>query len=328
MATVFAVPDVLERFRVGAGDGAEELARRAVSLDVAVGAYLRATERAYAAPCEAAPAAVRAFADALGGLGGWVGRIGAAFLGAVLFRGRRVATLEGLLAGLPPGLRLDAPLPVAGALVAAEVIASGAHPRDLRAVAELFGTATPTGAALALAADGPAGRSIGRYLDWGAAAARGAAQAEARWRSEPDRPLPSRLARAGVDGALNTAGAYAGSAAVAAAGLAACGPGGPAASAACAAAGARAGGIVGGELAEVVSDLVLGPEPVVVPRLAEAQASAALVDATTDRARAEADRRAEFVLERPWLWDDEYADAPQVAHPAPVDAPTTRHGPR
>src|SRR5690606_36246509 len=71
MATVFAVPDVLERFRVGAGDGAEELARRAVSLDVAVGAYLRATERAYAAPCEAAPAAVRAFADALGGLGGW-----------------------------------------------------------------------------------------------------------------------------------------------------------------------------------------------------------------------------------------------------------------
>ena len=315
--TVFARPAVLDRFRTSCTDVAEDLLRRASALEAATGAYLRATELAYEARTRGAVPTVGAYAHALHNLGGWVGRVGDAFDDAALIDGRRFTTFERLVDDLPLAFRLAGGPHAAGALVAANAVAEGAHLRDLRAMAGLFGGVSTVAAQVVDVAEGPAGRSISRYLDWGAAMARGATESEARWRSEADRELPSRVGRAVLDGAIATAGAYGGSAAGIAIGGSACASLGPPVQAVCAASGARAGNAVGGALAEIVSDVILGPEPAppIMPRDGSAIVEAR-IEATAAQVTESAIARADFVLERPWLWDDEFADAPHV--PAPV----------
>jgi hypothetical protein len=328
--TVFARPDRLQHFRLASAEAADDLARRASALDSAVGAYLRATERAYEAPCASAPQAVDAYAGALRGLGAWVGRVGDAFDDVGVFGGRRFISMDRLTARLPIGLRLGTELPVAGTLVAAEAVIDGAHPRDLRAVALVFGTGTAAAATVAAAADGPVGRSLGRYLDFGAAVSRGASESEARWRSEPHLDLPERFGRAALDGVVAAGGTYAGSAGGIALGGWACSPLGPPVQAVCAAAGARAGSAVGGAIAETVSDTVLGPEPAPPPSPRDGiPLVTGQIDAAADAVTAAADAHADFVLERPWLWDDEFADAPSHPHPVvPPQVPPRSAGPR
>jgi hypothetical protein len=265
--TVFARPEVLARFRGSCADAADDLGLRASALDDAVGSYLRSTERAYEATCRTAPPAVRAYAAAVEGLGSWVGRVGDAFEGATIIQGRRFLSIDRLAAELPVAMRLGAALPAVGALVAAEAIANGAHPRDLRALAQVFGGGSAAGEGVLAATDGPIGRTVGRYLDWGAAVGRGATESEGRWRSEGHLDLPARIGRAALDGLIATGGAYSGSAAGIALGNYACAPLGPPVQAVCAASGARAGTSVGGALAEFVSDAILGPEPAVPPPL-------------------------------------------------------------
>ena len=329
--TVYARPDRLQRFRDASADAADDLDRRASALDLAVGGYLRATERAYEAPCSSAPDAVGAYAGAMRGLGAWVGRVGDAFEGAGMFDGRRFTTMDRLTAWLPSGLHLGRELPAAGTLVAAEAIIEGAHPRDLRAIAQVFGAGTSATATVVAAVESSAGRTVGRYLDWGAAVSRGARESEARWRSESDLDLPERFGRAALDGVIATGGTYAGSAAGIGLGNWACSPLGLPVQAVCAAAGARAGASIGGEVAELVSDAVLGPEPALPPpppRDATALVTAE-IDAAAHAVAEAAESHADFVLERPWLWDDEFADAPSHPHPVgPPQAPARPAGPR
>jgi hypothetical protein len=228
-----------------------------------------------------------------------------------------------LEAALPLAFRFGGAVPAVGSLVAAEAVAAGAHPRDLRAVAGVFAGSTTVGQQVVDATESSVGRAISRYLDLGAAVTRGASEAEGRWRSEAHLELPTRLGRAAFDGVVAAGGAYSGSAGGIALGNYACAPLGPPVQAVCASAGARAGTSVGGAVAEIVSDAVLGPEPSGPRPLVQDAAGQleARIDAAAARVAEAADAHADFVLERPWLWDEEFADAPSVAPPPAPTAP-------
>lgn len=327
--TVHARPERLAAFAGAAADASESVARRAAPLGAAVSDYRRATERTYEVDCDSVAAAVRAWATAVGSLGAWVGQVGEAFARLPALGGRHLGPFEQVDGALPVALRLGGAAS-GGALTLAQLALAGAHPRDLRSVGQVIGTGRATGAWLDAAADTQVAGSIGRYLDWGAAVASGAAESEGRWRAEAHLDTPVRAARSAFDGVLATAGTYGGSAAGVAAGSWLCAPLGPPVQAVCASAGARAGSAAGGAAAELVSDAILGDEPEApppMPRDGSAVVEARIASAA-GRADAAATDHADFVVERPWLWDDEFADAPTHPHPVDHTEPETVTGPR
>jgi hypothetical protein len=347
---VFARPDRLRRFRLTAGALAEGLTTRQVALADAVDHYRSLTERAYEADCEAAVDAIRALGRAVQELGEWVGRVGDAFDELPSVDGVNLGPVPDLLAALPPELRLtdvgnddgntslgDVDLAGTG-LTLVRMAALGAHPRDLAAVAAVVGPERATGRALAGAAQSVSGHALGRFLDGAQAVASGAREGWRRWESEPDREAPERVGRAAVDGLLNAAGGFGGSSAGAAAGSSLC-AGSVVAGPLCASVGARAGGALGATVAERISDWALGDEPerwerdpgALAAEVADADPTAEGVAPMLEEAAADAEaaarRHADFVLDHPWLWDDEYADAPEHAAPPPAaDVPVD--GPR
>jgi hypothetical protein len=352
---VWARPERLRQFRRTAQAMADGLAWRRGELADAVGEYRSRTEPAYEADCDGLLAALEAIAGAVRALGEWVGRVGDAFELGIPFGGVRLMTAGELAAALPPELRLprtegaggghegrgDPAVAVAGAtgmgLTVASAAAAAIRPADLEAVAAVVGRESAADRRVGAAGDAPRPARVTRLLEVLGLLQVGLGEAGHRWEREPDRPTGERVARAGVDGALAAAGTLAGGRAGGMAAAAACAPALGAAALACAPVGAGPGAGLGRRGAEWLSDQLLGPEPEswereperlaaeigdvdeevldeVAPAIEEARAGA------RERARAHAD----FVLDHPWLWDDDHAGAPHHEPPPPAPDQSAR----
>lgn len=315
---VHARPDRLQQLRRTAGGLADGLGVRRGALDDAVARYRAGTEPAFAVNGDDLPVTVGAMAAAVRQLGEWVGQVGDAFAeasAATVLDGVHQVHGGELDELLPPELRVAAMVGVQGG-ASARRAEPGDDDVDLVEVAVTLGGA-------------PLGR-VGRIADAVEAVRAGMDEAARRWAAEPDRPAPERLARAGIDGALNGAGTFGGAVGGTWAGAALCAPTvvGPVP---CAVVGGHIGGWVGGRVGELAGDAILGDEPEPWEHDPDALAAAiGDVDADVDEAllpaveaiagdaALAADRHVEFVAEHPWLAGDDYADAPPSAAPPPA----------
>ena len=340
---VWARPDRLRRFAVTAGAMADGLAWRRGELDDAIGEYRGATEPAYEADCDGLVGAVEAIGLALRALGEWVGRVGDAFELGFPFGGARLMSVDDLAAALPPELRLDgerdpddrdadgrategADLGALG-LTLATLAASTTGRREVGQMATIL-EGSRGGRRLDAVARSSAAVGVRRLLEVVGLVQVGLAEGGQRWDSEPHRPTAERAGRAALDGGLAVAGTAAGTRVGGGLATAACGPAlGPAA-VACFPVGAGPGAGVGRRAAELLSDRVLGDEPepwerdpeLLAEEIGDADPEAlddvrAVLDGVAADAAERAERHADFVLDHPWLWDDDHAGAPQHEPP-------------
>jgi hypothetical protein len=347
---VFARPDHLHRFRATAHGAADGLEVRRRALGDAVDRYRARTEPTFEVDCAGADEAVHAVVLAVRQLGAWVGAVGDAFEAIGVSQGDLdgvfLAAADRLADALPAALRVvdgagprrpamgededDDGFDLADGLTIASAAGAGLRRSEMRALASVVGRDGAAGRALGAASESPRVPGLARFLDLTAALRAGGGEAANRWEAEPDRPPVERAGRAALDGLLAGGGSYGGAAGGAWLGATLCAPsliGIPP----CASAGSYAGGWLGGRAAEWLSDRILGPEPdppgpdrdEVAAEVGDVDGAVldvlepVVADAADDASEAGA-RHADFVLDHPWLWDDDHADAPHHEPPPPT----------
>jgi hypothetical protein len=353
---VSARPDRLGQLRATGRGIADGLHQRARHLDGSVDHYGVRTERAFEVDCSGAAEAVAAFALAVEALGAWVGEVGDAFAGAGGFAGVRFLPESVFLQALPRHLGGGGGAEIVGAIglgggpagsnppgfTLATAVVTGASPQQVEALAALVGPDRPGGRWLARAASSPTTADAARYLAGVGALTVGVAEARHRWGAEPHRPWLDRAARAGFDGAVAGAASLGGGAGGQAVGTAVCTPvmSPVAAAAVCGPVAAALGSELVRNLGEDLTDAILGDEPAPWERDPEELAAAIaepdpdvleavqpVLDESAEAGGVAADRHADFVMDHPWLWDDEFTDAPSIPNPNPPSAPQPASGP-